>query len=101
MAEPFRTSFARTAAEHGVVPLVQIEPTGVSLAAIAAGKYDGYLSSYADAVRSYRPPGHLELRPRDERGVVFLELPAHVPDGVCRRLAAYRHRVPRESAPAT
>ena len=51
--EPFRTSFAATAAQHGVLPLVQIEPTGISLNAIAAGKYDGYLSSYAEAVRDY------------------------------------------------
>ena len=35
------------------VPLVQIEPTGISLSAIAAGKYDVYLSSYAEAVRDY------------------------------------------------
>ena len=30
--------------------------TGVSIAAIAAGKYDGYLSAYAEAVRAYRHP---------------------------------------------
>lgn len=54
--EPFRTSFAATAAAHGVLPLVQIEPTGISLSAIAAGKYDGYLSSYAEAVRDYGRP---------------------------------------------
>ncbi len=54
--EPFRTSFATTAAEHGVVPLVQIEPTGISLAAIASGRYDRYLSSYAEAVRAYGRP---------------------------------------------
>jgi hypothetical protein len=54
--EPFRASFAMTAAEHGAVPLVQIEPAGIRLAAIASGKYDGYLSSYAAAVHSYRHP---------------------------------------------
>ena len=54
--EPFRTGFAATAAQHGVLPLVQIEPTGISLSAIAAGKYDGYLSSYAEAVRDYGRP---------------------------------------------
>ena len=54
--EPFKTAFATTAAEHGAVPLVQINPTGISLAAIASGKYDAYLSSYAEAVRSYRHP---------------------------------------------
>jgi hypothetical protein len=54
--KPFQVNFATTAAEHGAVPLVQINPTGVSLAAIASGQYDAYLSSYAEAVRSYRRP---------------------------------------------
>jgi len=54
--EPFNTRLARTAASHGAAPLVQIDPTGVKLAAIAAGQYDAYLSSYAEAVRAYRDP---------------------------------------------
>jgi mannan endo-1,4-beta-mannosidase len=54
--EPFQASFAARAAEHGAVPLVQIEPTGISLAAIASGKYDSYLSSFAEAVRGYGRP---------------------------------------------
>ena len=54
--EPFHASFATTAAKHGAVPLIQIEPTHISLTAITAGKYDGYLSAYAAAVRSYRHP---------------------------------------------
>jgi hypothetical protein len=54
--EQFHTRFAVTAARNGAVPLVQIEPRHVSLAAIAAGKYDGFLSAYAAAVRSYRGP---------------------------------------------
>jgi mannan endo-1,4-beta-mannosidase len=53
---PFPTSFANTAASNGAVPLVQMNPDGVTLAAIAAGKYDGYLSAYAEAVRAYRHP---------------------------------------------
>jgi hypothetical protein len=48
--EPFEASFATTVAEHGAVPLVQINPTDISLASIASGRYDGYLSSYAEAV---------------------------------------------------
>ena len=51
--EPFQVSFAKTAAEDGAVPLVQINPYGVSLAAVASGQYDSYLSAYAEAVRSY------------------------------------------------
>ena len=54
--EPFQTSFASTAANAGAVPLVQMDPDGVSLAAIASGKYDGYLSAYAEAVRAYHRP---------------------------------------------
>ncbi len=35
---------------------MQIDPTGISIAAIASGHYDSYLSSYAEAVRAYRHP---------------------------------------------
>jgi Glycosyl hydrolase family 26 len=51
--EPFRMAFAEAAADHGAVPLVQIDPAGVSLAAIAAGRYDDYLNGFADAVADY------------------------------------------------
>jgi hypothetical protein len=54
--EPFQAGFAAAAAKHGAVPLVQINPTGISLPAIASGHYDAYLRSYAAAVRSYRHP---------------------------------------------
>jgi hypothetical protein len=54
--EPFQASFAISAAEAGAVPLVQIDPTDISLAAIASGRYDTYLADYADAVRAYRHP---------------------------------------------
>ena len=51
--EPFRTQFAKTAAGHGAVPMVQIEPTGIKLSAITSGSYDTYLREYASAVRVY------------------------------------------------
>ena len=51
--ERFQVRFAEMAARHHAVPLVQIDPTGISLTAIAAGKYDPYLRSYADAVRAF------------------------------------------------
>ena len=54
--EPFRAQFAATAARHGAVPLVQINPEHVRLADIAAGKYNSYLASFATAVRAYRHP---------------------------------------------
>jgi hypothetical protein len=54
--QPFQIGLASNAARNGAVPLVQIDPNGVSLAKIAAGEYDAYLSSYAEAVRAYRHP---------------------------------------------
>jgi mannan endo-1,4-beta-mannosidase len=51
--EPFQASFAMAAAKHHALPLVQIEPTHVSVAAIAAGRYDTYLRSYASAVKAF------------------------------------------------
>lgn len=54
--EPFQTGFATTVARNGAVPLVQLNPTDTSVAAVAAGQYDSYLSAYAEAVRAYRHP---------------------------------------------
>jgi mannan endo-1,4-beta-mannosidase len=54
--EHFWTSFAVKAREHRAVPLVQIDPTDISVAAIAAGRYDRYLTSYAQGVRAYGQP---------------------------------------------
>ena len=51
--EPFQVGFAKTAANEGAVPLVQMNPTHINIAAIAAGQYDNYLSTYAKAVRAY------------------------------------------------
>ena len=53
---PFPAHFATTAADEGAVPLVQMDPDGISVAGIAGGKYDGYLSEYAESVRAYRHP---------------------------------------------
>ena len=54
--EPFQVDFATTASNAGAVPLVQIGPNNISIAAIAAGQYDNYLTAYAKAVRAYRHP---------------------------------------------
>jgi mannan endo-1,4-beta-mannosidase len=53
---PFPGKFATTAANNGAVPLVQMDPDGISVSGIASGRYDGYLSAYAEAVRAYRNP---------------------------------------------
>ncbi len=55
-AEPFASSFAEAARSRGAVTVVQIDPTGTSIPAIAAGDYDDYLRSYADSVRNFGHP---------------------------------------------
>ncbi|MEP7024512.1 MAG: glycosyl hydrolase, partial [Actinomycetota bacterium] len=52
----FQVSFARTALSHKAVPFVEMEPATVSMASIAAGRQDGYLRSYAQAVRGFGHP---------------------------------------------
>jgi mannan endo-1,4-beta-mannosidase len=54
--EPFQADFAATVASHGGIPLVQLDPSGASVAAISAGQYDIYLRAYAKAVRAYHRP---------------------------------------------
>jgi mannan endo-1,4-beta-mannosidase len=54
--EPFQTTFASDAVGHGAVPLVQIDPSGIDINAIATGQYDSYLTTYAEAVRAYHHP---------------------------------------------
>jgi hypothetical protein len=61
--EPFQVRFAAVAATHGASPLVQIDPTGVSLAAIASGRYDTYLRSCAAAVKDFGGRGVLAFAP--------------------------------------
>jgi hypothetical protein len=55
-AEPFKASFAETVRRHGAVTIVQIDPTLVSVSAIAAGYYDNYLHSFARSVQDFRYP---------------------------------------------
>jgi glycosyl hydrolase family 26 len=52
--ESFQKAFAETAASHGAVTLVQMDPTNISLSRIAAGRYDAYLKSFADDVGAFR-----------------------------------------------
>ena len=54
--EAFQTGFATTVADHGAIPLVQMNPTHASVAAVTAGRYDSYLTAYAKAVRAYHHP---------------------------------------------
>jgi hypothetical protein len=50
---PFQVRFATSAAKHGAITVVQIDPVDISLASIAAGRYDAYLRSYASAVKAF------------------------------------------------
>jgi serine/threonine-protein kinase len=54
--KPFGASFARTLVRHGMTPLVQIDPVGISLPAIANGDDDAYLRAYAVSVRNFGHP---------------------------------------------
>jgi hypothetical protein len=54
--EQFQESFAETAASHGATTIVQMDPASISLAKIAAGKYDSYLIPFADDVAAFKRP---------------------------------------------
>jgi mannan endo-1,4-beta-mannosidase len=88
--EPFASSFARLVRRHGAATVVQIDPTDISLRAIAAGDYDSYLRSYADSVRDFGHPvvigfGH------EMNGTWYSWGYGHVPAAVF--VAAWRHIV--------
>lgn len=52
----FNSIVARMALQHQAKLLVQMQPTRISISAIAAGRYDKYLRSYADQVRAFGHP---------------------------------------------
>jgi len=54
--EPFNTPFAQTALQHGATLLIDLDPTGTSCAAIAAGQEDNLLQSFALAVKAFGYP---------------------------------------------
>ncbi len=54
--EPFQFALARTAWAHHASLVVQIQPWSISLRAIAAGRYDSYLRSFASQVRDFGHP---------------------------------------------
>ncbi len=67
-----------------------MEPGTVRLAAIASGRYDGYLSSYAEAVRAYRHPVILSFG-HEMNGFWYPWGYGHTSPGVF--VAAWRHIV--------
>jgi mannan endo-1,4-beta-mannosidase len=54
--EKFQAGFAAAAAKHGAITIVQMDPENVSIAAIADGRYDAYLRSYAAEVIAFGRP---------------------------------------------
>ena len=54
--QPFQSSWAGTLLAQGILPLIQLNPRLVTVGAIAAGRYDRYLSQYATAVRALGGP---------------------------------------------
>jgi mannan endo-1,4-beta-mannosidase len=88
--QPFQTSFATSAAKHGAVPLVQLCPTGISIAAIASGQYDDYLRTFAKAVRAFRHPVILSFG-HEMNGYWYSWGYQHTAPGVF--VAAWRHVV--------
>ena len=91
---PFPAAFAATAAGNGAVPLVQMDPDGISVAKIAAGRYDGYLSAYAEAVRAYRHPVIISFGHEMNGNWSTWGYQTHLAQGVRGRVAAHRDLVP-------
>jgi len=53
---PFDTAIANQEHASGATQLIQMDPQGVSLTMIVAGKYNAYLRSYAEAVKAFGHP---------------------------------------------
>ena len=95
---PFPTGFAKTVANNGAVPLVQMDPDGINIAAHRL-RAVRRLPELLRRGRARLPsPGNRELRSRDERRLVLLGLPAHISGGLRGCLAAYRQPFPRAGA---
>jgi hypothetical protein len=64
----FRARFVTAAAQAGAVVLVHLEPWHASMAAIAAGHWDGYLRRFAAQVRHYGGQVILSFAPEADGG---------------------------------
>jgi mannan endo-1,4-beta-mannosidase len=87
---PFPGKFAATVANNGAVPLVQMDPDNISVSRIASGRYDGYLSAYAESVRAYKHPVVLSFG-HEMNGTWYSWGYRHTPPTVF--VAAWRHIV--------
>ena len=88
--DPFQIRFAGWAHAAGAVPFAQMEPNGVALASIASGHSDGYLRSFANAVRGYAHQVVLGFAP-EMNGNWYTWSAGHTTPAVW--VAAWRHVV--------
>lgn len=88
--ERFQGTFAETAWQHGAYTFVELEPARVSLASIATGGQDGYLRSYAQAVRTFGHPVLLSFG-HEMNGTWYTWGKGHVSPATF--VAAWRHVV--------
>jgi hypothetical protein len=56
LGTPFQTAFADVAYQHGAVPFVQVNPGYTSMTAVASGRFDGELRTFARQIRAYGHP---------------------------------------------
>jgi mannan endo-1,4-beta-mannosidase len=87
---PFQSRFAEQARAIGTVPIVQMNPSGISMAKIAHGGYDNYLRSFARAVRTYGGPVIMGFA-REMNNTSYSWGRGHTPPWVW--IAAWRHVV--------
>ena len=92
--DSFQGAFASHIAKLGAGALVDIEPTGISLAQIAAGRYDTYLKIYAGAVRTYHGPVVISFGQLGRTGTGTRGATGIPPRYLRGRVAAHCHLVP-------
>ena len=63
LGTPFQTAFATTAYQHGAVTFVELNPGQASMAAVASGRYDSELRTFARQVRAFGHPVILSFAP--------------------------------------
>ena len=86
--DPFQTRFAGWAHGRHALPMVQMEPRGVTLASIAVGHSDAYLRRFAASVRAFRYPVAVSFAP-EANGPFYSWGCGHTPAPVY--VAAWRH----------
>jgi mannan endo-1,4-beta-mannosidase len=82
--------FARSIIGTGAIPMLELEPYGISLAKIASGGEDGWLTKYAQAVSSLHSPVIMSFAP-EANGTWYTWGYKHDPPGAFVR--AWRHVV--------